>query len=340
MLTLLLVSGCLLVAVRRGPGAIATLALLAVAAAATKETSVIAFGLAGVSALIAAPGMVSQRLRAFERRELAAGGITATVSAFLLVLLYTGFSAHPEDWNGLGRAAFYWLSRHLQPHHPGGFLYFPGLLTIYEPLICILALAALRFVRHDPWCRFLALFWAGNLAFYGWAQEKIPHLVLYPLLPATLLAAESLGSIQRRVLLGVAGVALLLTALVQLRVIRGAGILDLERPWRFEALTYRTMSPHFPEFVEHVRAQSEGRVVAADPLFQPLLAWPLRDRTISTVDDAPPGALRVTQSLQGELVSCVWVPVWEKANLRQILRYALTRKAFGPFFCQIGAIGS
>lgn len=338
-LVLLLVSGCLLLALHGSPRAVATLVLLAAAAAATKVTAIITLGIAGAAALIAAPRAVFRRLRALNWRGLIAVGIAIIIGILLLVFLHTGFGTHLKDWNVLWRASFSWLNLQAHPRHPGGFLYFPGLLVAYEPFICILALAALGFMMRDPWCRFLALFFAGSLAFYGWAQEKVPNLVLYPLLPATLLAAESLGFIRRRVLLGVAVAALLATALVQVRVVRRGGILNLEQPSRIEALAHGTMSPHLPVFVEHVLARSEGRVVAADRLFQLLLAWPLRGQTIQTLAHAPPGALRVAQSLGGEVVLCVWVPVWEEASMQQLLDYALTQEAFGEFSCQFGAIG-
>jgi len=338
-LVLLLVSGCLLLALHSSPRAVATFVLLAAAAAATKVTAIITLGIAGVAVLIVAPKAVFRRLRALSKQDLIVAGIAIIVGVFLLIFLHTGFGAHLKDWNALWRAAFAWLYLQAHPHHPGGFLYFPGLLAVYEPFICVLALTALGCLMRDPWCRFLALFFAGSLAFYGWAQEKVPNLVLYPLLPATFLAAELLGSIRRRSLLWVTAAALLVTALVQARVVRRSGILDFERPSRLEALAHGTMSPQLPVFVERVLARSEGRVVAADRLFQLLLAWPLRGQTIQPLDQAPAVALRVAQSLGGEVVLCAWVPVWEEASMRQLLDYVLTQEAFGEFSCQFGAIG-
>lgn len=347
-LGLALLLGAILLALRATPARLFAASLAVCAAAALKGTPLLSLGVAGAAGLAAAPARAGVAARGLGRRHVAAVGLAAALGVAGGLWLVTGGGAHPEDWNAPARYVAYWWGRHEAPRYPGGPLYYPGQLAVYEPLICGLALAALLVpagdgrrrpaALGDPWRRFLGLWLLGVLVLHGWGQEKLPHIALYPLLPASLLAAELLARARRATGLGVAALALAATAGVQLRAITHTGVVDLANPRHLEGLTYRSLSPELPALVTRLRAEAGTRPIAADRFFRLLLAWELRDRTVLPLESAPPEATRIVLSRQGDLVSCTWRADWDDASAAEILGFLLRREAFGEVECQRGAI--
>jgi uncharacterized protein (TIGR03663 family) len=128
------------------------------------------------------------------------------VSLFLLVytLLFSTFLSNPSGLEeGLIGGIRYWLSQ--QPVARGGnpWFFYLVLIAAYEwPLILLGTIgigASLR--RPNAGRLFLVWMFCSSLVVYSWASERMPWLVLHPLLPLIFLAgigAETLWRARRR----------------------------------------------------------------------------------------------------------------------------------------------
>jgi uncharacterized protein (TIGR03663 family) len=146
------------------------------------------------------------------------------VTAFSLVftLLFSSFLFHPWGLrDGLHDSIGYWLSQ--QDVHRGDqpWFYYLFLLPAYELPIVALGLlgTAVSLCRPTLFRLFLVYDFALTLIVYSWAAERMPWLVLHPLLPLVLLAGIGLqalwcgrGGMPRAVPLAVALVSVTILA--------------------------------------------------------------------------------------------------------------------------------
>jgi uncharacterized protein (TIGR03663 family) len=191
---------------------IAGLALFAVAFATKESTYITAFLV--VLLLVGAFGLqalrsrrVGERMREARLvREVRALGLDVWVwgvCAFLVVftILFSTFLAHPGGLReGLTGSISYWLSQ--QDVARGGQppYYYVVLLLGYEWLCVVLGIVGIVGVMRRATAARVAIVWtfAGSLAVYSWASERMPWLVIHPLLPLTLLAGLGLQEIWKR----------------------------------------------------------------------------------------------------------------------------------------------
>ncbi|KAF5411430.1 MAG: hypothetical protein C5S43_03345 [Candidatus Methanocomedens sp.] len=130
-------------------------------------------------------------------------GLFVVVFLAIYVVLYSYFFKDLEAAKGATFSAFsHWYEMH-EIERIGGppYYYFP-LLFLYELPIALFALLGsieytVRFIknRDNPMMAFLVYFLAVNLAAYAYIGEKVPWLILHPLLPAILIAGAYLGEI-------------------------------------------------------------------------------------------------------------------------------------------------
>jgi uncharacterized protein (TIGR03663 family) len=183
------------------------LCLLAVSFA-TKETTYITLFLIG---LFFVALVVAQAVKANHDvlRSLASFGVNLWmwgVSLFLVLytLLFSTFLTNPSGLEeGLVGGIRYWLSQ--QPVGRGGNPWFFYLVLIagYEwPLILLGAIGIGVSLRRPSASRiFLVWMFCASLVVYSWASERMPWLVLHPLLPLVFLAgigAQTLWRARRR----------------------------------------------------------------------------------------------------------------------------------------------
>ena len=199
---------------------IGALALLALSLTA-KENTYITIFIFGLWVL----GTLLVEWRQQERRPLVEACRAVGLDTFLLGLalfafIYaffftTAFSWLPGLRDGIVKGIQYWLAQ--QPVARGGepWWYYFSLLGPYEPLEVGMAIAGvvLAVRRRSGFLLFLVWWAALSLVIYSWAGEKMPWLLLHPLLPLVMLAAlafEALWQSGRSVGAGVAwlGVAL------------------------------------------------------------------------------------------------------------------------------------
>ena len=139
-------------------------------------------------------------------RSLGAAAWAWGAATFLLVytLLFSTFLTAPQGLReGLVGSIRYWLSQ--QPVARGGqpWFYYLILMPAYELPIIVLGIAGIVVVLRRPTVTGALLVWffVGNLIVFSWASERMPWLVIHPLLPLILLAglgAQGLWEARRR----------------------------------------------------------------------------------------------------------------------------------------------
>jgi uncharacterized protein (TIGR03663 family) len=287
------------------------------------------------------------------------------VATFLLVftLLFSTFLTNPSGLReGLVGSIRYWLSQ--QPVGRGGqpWFYYLILLPAYEwPLLIMAAVGVVSVVvRRNIAGAFLIWMAVGSLAVYSWASERMPWLVLHPLLPIILLAGIGLQSLVEsrrrlgsRVLLGVAAIGAMASiyAAVAVAYIRPADPREL--------LVQVQTSDDVPKIrSELMRLEASSRRRLGRPLSLTVDAWggtgwpwgwylravPVSydDLSIATPQADPdavlvaaPNQARIEPLLRGYVahrfrLRVWWVQDWGAAGVRDWARWLVARKAWGP----------
>lgn len=138
--------------------------------------------------------------------------LKAAALAFVpYALFFSSFFSNPVGViSGTAGSLLYWLAQHNvkrggQPSH-----YYAVMLSVYEPLIVIAALASMvlvvvrtirMFRTHSEPSVHLAMgmlfaYWSlGAFFVFSWAGEKMPWLTIHPLVPLTFLAAWGAGQL-------------------------------------------------------------------------------------------------------------------------------------------------
>jgi uncharacterized protein (TIGR03663 family) len=139
----------------------------------------------------------------------------AVFAAIFIFFFTTAFSWWPGLHDGIVKGVQYWLSQQPVARGSEPWWYYASLLGPYEPLEVALAVAGavIAVRRRTGFLLFLSWWALGSLIIYSWAGEKMPWLILHPLLPLVMLAAvafQALCRTHRHVLTGLAwcGVAL------------------------------------------------------------------------------------------------------------------------------------
>ena len=125
---------------------------------------------------------------------------SAVIFCAIWVTFYTSFGYHPEKWFAVREALSYWIGQQQIKRIGGPWYYYVPMLVLYEPLITFPALAAIigalgQKPAPDRFMRFLVVWGAGSIFLYGWAQEKVPWLLIPQLLPLTMLSARWFGRV-------------------------------------------------------------------------------------------------------------------------------------------------
>ncbi len=352
----------------------ALLGLLAVCFA-IKETAFITTFLAGLFILGTIILQSGRARRAGKRmrdgplvRRVAAVGKDAWgwgIMTFLLVytLLYSTFLTNPGGLQeGLVGSIRYWLSQ--QPVGRGGqpWFYYLVLLPAYEWPIVLLGVVGAVYVLRHPSFGGLFLLWmfGGSLVVYSWASERMPWLVLHPLLPLILLAGIGVQVLTRSARRRSARTMLVVVALGATTAVYSAVALAYDRSADPQELLVQVQTsddvPRIRDEILHldslVRRQSGRRLTVAVDGWGGT-AWPwswyLRDVPVGYYDMSAggpqplPQVLVVAQPNQALMEPLLhgyvayrftlrvwWVPDWGAAGVEQWLRWAVDRQAWNP----------
>jgi uncharacterized protein (TIGR03663 family) len=184
--------------------------------------------------------------------------------AVVFTLLFTTFLTNPEGLrDGAVESWRYWLSQQEVNRGDQPWFFYLVVIPGYEwPIVLLGAVgvaAALR--RRSLLDLFLVWFFVASLVLYSWASERMPWLVLHPLLPLVLLAGIGFQTLweRRRRLAGKAALAATAVGAVYL-LYAGAGLAYLRPADPGEMLVFTQTS----EDVDDVRDQlvalaSDGR---------------------------------------------------------------------------------
>jgi uncharacterized protein (TIGR03663 family) len=352
----------------------ALLALLAVSFA-TKETTYISVFVTGLFVVVVAAAEVARSRRGdlpLRETKLVGGVVSLGADAwawggsiFLVVytLLFSSFLTNPDGLKeGLWGSISYWLSQQPVARGSQPWFYYLVLISAYEWAILFLGLVGIAVVARRPTLggAFLVWFLAGSLVIYSWASERMPWLVLHPLLPLVLLAgtgAQALWLARRRT---AARVSIVLAA-----VAAGAGV------WFALGLAYARQADARELLVqvqssEDVPAVREDvhrlQALASRTLGKPVVlqvdswggtgwpwSWYLRDLPVgyydmSAPDEVPVGPIVLVAdpnyaAMQPRLRGYVgtrfrlrvwWVPEWGAAGPGEWSRWAFKREVWSP----------
>ena len=283
--------------------------------------------------------------------------------ATVFMLLFTTFLTNPHGLqDGIVESIRYWLSQ--QPVARGGqpWFYYLVILPGYEWPVLLLALVGVVAVVRRPTVLGVFLIWtfAASLVVYSWASERMPWLILHPLLPAVLLAGMGFqtlwgarGKVVGKAVLAVVAIGAVysIQAAVNLAYVRPADPREL--------LVYTQTSTDVPNVAAELGFLSR---TAPDRLHRPLrlevdswggTGWPwgwyLRDvptayPDMSGIDYSPTSDVVVVAEpsqprLAGRLrdytgrrfrLRVWWVPDWGGASLTDWARWLLLRRRWGP----------
>jgi predicted membrane-bound mannosyltransferase len=135
------------------------------------------------------------------------------IGSIIFTLLFTTFftvgASQPDFWsrihglfNALYMGAFggleYWWEQHDVHRGDQPWYYYLVQLPANELLSFLFSFVAMLYYglfKRKNFPLFLAYWYLGSLALFSWAGEKMPWLILHPLLPALLLSAYFMGQI-------------------------------------------------------------------------------------------------------------------------------------------------
>ena len=128
-------------------------------------------------------------------------GILVIVFLIIYVTFYSNFfSDLPAAKTATYNAFSHWFKMHEIERLDGPPYYYFPLLFLYElPIILFAFTGSIDYIvgfvksRENPMMAFMVYWFAANLAFYSYLGEKVPWLILHPLLPAIIIASAYLG---------------------------------------------------------------------------------------------------------------------------------------------------
>jgi uncharacterized protein (TIGR03663 family) len=217
-----------------------------------------------------------------------------TIFVTLTILLYSTFFSNPygvfnptasllsADRTDILGGLTYWLSQHGVARGGQPWFYYLLLVPLYEQFALVFAAGGLIWAlgRRNVFMTFLAYWFLVSFAIYSWAGEKMPWLLLHPLLPAILLAAAFAGwllehstTVWRNALIGL----LVVIGLVEMHSAQALAYTDGANPT--EMLVYTQTSNDVP-IVAHevINLLHRVRATSAPPFIQvdatDLQGWP------------------------------------------------------------------
>jgi len=131
--------------------------------------------------------------------------ITVAEGVFFILVLLVAFSlfytGKPLDIHGMfaafEKAISHWYEMHRIQRIGGPMYFYLPILALYELPVLVFGIAGVvyYFKKNNLFMTFLGYWALTNLIVYSYIQEKVPWLILNPLLPLTLLASAYLGEL-------------------------------------------------------------------------------------------------------------------------------------------------
>ncbi len=144
------------------------------------------------------------KLRKLDKKLVITMGEAALfVAVFLVVfsLFYTGkFLDFHGMYDAFEKAISHWYEMHRIERMGGPLYYYLPILVLYELPVLVFGIAGIihYYKKNNLFMTFLGYWAITNLVVYSYVQEKVPWLVLNPLLPLVIIAAAYIGEILQR----------------------------------------------------------------------------------------------------------------------------------------------
>lgn len=122
-------------------------------------------------------------------------------SLVLLVVFSLYYTGRILDFYGMKdaieKAVSYWYAMHKTAHLGGSPFYYLPILVRYElPVLVFGVIGIIHYFKKNNIFMFFLGYWAiSNFIIYSYLQEKVPWLILNPLLPLTLIAGAYIGEL-------------------------------------------------------------------------------------------------------------------------------------------------
>jgi uncharacterized protein (TIGR03663 family) len=287
------------------------------------------------------------------------------ISCFLVAytLLFSTFLTNPQGLqDGLWGSIDYWLGQQDVNRGSQPWFYYLIVIPAYEWPIVLLGLGGVVVALRRRTITHLFLVWTfvATLAVFSWASERMPWLVLHTLVPLTLLAgigAQALWASRRRPL-GVAAMAVVVLAAAG-ALYHSIGLSYFRSADARELYVQVQTSDDVPRIRDRLmRLEAAWTREHGDP-FVPVVdswggtgwpwSWYLRDVPSGFYDMSVPEAVALGplvlvadpshDAMKPRLTGYTgerfrlrvwWVSVWEAAGPGDWLRWAVSRKAWGP----------
>lgn len=146
--------------------------------------------------------------------------ITAAEGLFFILVLLVVFSLYytgkPLDIHGMyaavEKAVSHWYEMHRIQRIGGPFYFYLPLLALYELPVLVFGTAGIiyYFSKNSLFMTFLGYWAITNFIIYSYLQEKVPWLVLNPLLPLILIAGACIGELIQRLKFNSGGIAVII----------------------------------------------------------------------------------------------------------------------------------
>lgn len=130
---------------------------------------------------------------------ISAEGMFLVLSGLVFFSLY--YTGHPLDLSGMKdaieKAVLHWYEMHRIERMGGPFYFYLPIMALYELPVMAFGFAGLvhYYNKNDMFMTFIGYWAITNLIIYSYLQEKVPWLILNPLLPLTIIAGAYLGKI-------------------------------------------------------------------------------------------------------------------------------------------------
>jgi uncharacterized protein (TIGR03663 family) len=285
--------------------------------------------------------------------------VCATVFLIIFAFFFTTVFTYWQGFiDGFTKSLTYWLGQ--QPVARGGepWWYYFSLLLPYEPLTCVLAVAgAILALRHrSVFDSFLLWYAVMSLAIYSWAGEKMPWLILHPLLPLVLLAATAFEAFWQARWDLAKGAAWIGIAIGALYMVHSAVLLSYDHPADpREMLVYTQTSPDVLAAMRQIHEvglrmdQGRSLPILIDPQDWWPFIWYLRNYTnvTSGVPASPTSNIPVIIVSDTNIAQVApllranyleehfklrwwWVVDWKQQSLHNWWNWLLYRKNWNP----------
>jgi uncharacterized protein (TIGR03663 family) len=249
----------------------------------------------------------------------------------VFTLFFTTLFSHPSGLiDGFTKSIQYWLSQQPVARGSQPWYYYVVIAPAYEPLAILFGLAGIGLAlrRRTYWSLFLVWFAAGALFLYSWAGEKMPWLILHPLLPFFLLAAWTLNWVWEHRAVPMAQVALVVAGVLSVSMVHSAALLSyMNAANPVEFLVYTQTSTDVLDVVDQVNAvarrsgQGENMPMVIDANDSWPFVWYLRDYkavayTGSIVGPQTAPVVMVSTDLNGQVAPLMSDYVVQRYKLR------------------------